>query len=76
MTQSVGEIHPIPEDIRARLKALDLWEKYEARPPYQQNDYIGWIEQARREKTRDMRLNQMLDELKNGGLYMKARWTG
>ena len=71
-----GEIHPIPEDIRALLKDSGLQEKYEARPPYQQNNYIGWIEQARREKVRDKRLVQMLDELRAGGLYMKSRWMG
>jgi uncharacterized protein YdeI (YjbR/CyaY-like superfamily) len=70
------EIHPIPDDIRRLLHDRGLWEAYQARPPYQQNDYLGWIEQAKREDTRDKRIMQMLDELKSGGLYMKMRWTG
>jgi uncharacterized protein YdeI (YjbR/CyaY-like superfamily) len=70
------EIHPIPDDIRRLLHDRGLWEAYQARPPYQQNDYLGWIEQAKREDTRDKRIMQMLDELEVGGLYMKMRWTG
>ena len=72
----IRDIHPIPEDIRKLLKDRGLYEKYEARPPYQQNDYLGWIEQAKREGTRHNRIEQMLDELAAGGLYMKMRWTG
>jgi uncharacterized protein YdeI (YjbR/CyaY-like superfamily) len=70
------EIHPMPEDIRQLLKGRGLYDRYEARPPYQQNDYLGWIGQARREGTRSKRIEQMLDELEVGGLYMKMRWTG
>jgi uncharacterized protein YdeI (YjbR/CyaY-like superfamily) len=70
------DIHPISDDIRQLLHDHSLWEAYQARPPYQQNDYIGWIEQAKREGTRQNRIEQMLDELKAGGLYMKMRWTG
>ncbi len=72
----IHEIHPIPDDIRRLLHNRGLWDAYQARPPYQQNDYIGWIEQAKRTDTRDRRIHQMLDELEAGGLYMKMRWTG
>jgi uncharacterized protein YdeI (YjbR/CyaY-like superfamily) len=44
---------------------------YRSRPPYQQNDYIGWINHAKREETKAKRLNQMLAELTNGDKYMK-----
>ena len=70
------EIHPMPEDVRKLLKDRGLYDHYEARPPYQQNDYLGWIEQAKREGTRHNRIEQMLDELEAGGLYMKMRWNG
>ena len=73
---TVREIHPMPDDIRAALKARGLYGKYEERPPYQQNDYIGWIGQAKRDETRQKRIKHMLDELVAGGLYMKMRWTG
>jgi hypothetical protein len=35
------------------------------------NDYIGWINRAKLQKTKEKRLNQMLDELEIGGVYMK-----
>ena len=66
----------MPEDIRKLLKDRGLYDRYEARPPYQQNDYLGWISEAKREGTRHNRIEQMLDELDVGGLYMKMRWTG
>jgi hypothetical protein len=40
-------------------------------PPYQQNDYIGWITRARRPETQEKRLDQMLEELEKGDVYMK-----
>lgn len=49
---------------------------YDARPPYQRNDYLRWIKAARTEETQARRLEQMLAELEDGGLYMKAPWTG
>jgi uncharacterized protein YdeI (YjbR/CyaY-like superfamily) len=49
---------------------------YKARPPYQQNDYLGWIARAKREETRQRRLDQMLAELQDGATYMKMRWNG
>lgn len=33
--------HPIPSDVTQRLQQEGLTEKYNSRPPYQQNDYIG-----------------------------------
>ncbi|MCL2164923.1 MAG: YdeI/OmpD-associated family protein [Oscillospiraceae bacterium] len=52
------------------LQQNDLWERYRARPLYQQNDYIGWIARAKRGETRQKRLDQMLDELRSGDAYM------
>jgi len=70
------EIHEIPDFVRDALKARGLMDLYRARPPYQQNDYIGWITRAKTETTRQKRLNQMLDELERGGVYMKMKWRG
>ncbi|HEV8575383.1 MAG TPA: YdeI/OmpD-associated family protein [Dehalococcoidia bacterium] len=44
------------------------------RPPYQQNDWVGWIARAKREDTRQERLAQMLEELEGGEMYMGMRW--
>ncbi len=45
---------------------------YEQRPRYQRNDYLGWIGRAKRPETRRKRVDQMIDELRRGGIYMKT----
>lgn len=65
----------MPDFIRDALTARGLMDAYRARPPYQQNDYIGWVTRAKLEATRKKRLDQMLDELERGGVYMKMKWT-
>ncbi len=66
--------YPMPDFVRAALLAAGLMEAYRERPPYQQNDYIGWITRARREETRQRRLEQMLAELQAGDRYMKMAY--
>jgi uncharacterized protein YdeI (YjbR/CyaY-like superfamily) len=70
------KIQPIPGFVRDALKARRLVEKYKARPAYQRNDYILWINTAETQPTKQKRLDQMLDELETGGVYMKAKWNG
>ena len=67
------EKHLIPEYIKKALDENDVIADYEARPAYQQNDYIGWIERAKRQETKEKRLQQMIGELKTGGVYMKMK---
>lgn len=62
--------YPMPEDVRDALERSGLTAAYQARPAYQQNDYVGWIERAKRPETRRKRLRQMLHELTAGGVYM------
>ncbi len=64
------ERYAMPDDIAAALNQHHLRERYDARPPYQRNDYIGWITGAKRGETRQKRLTQMLDELRAGDAYM------
>lgn len=68
------DIHEMPEIVREALIESDLMDRYHDRPPYQQNDYIGWINRAKREETKQKRLDQMLDELRQGDVYMKMEW--
>ncbi len=68
--------YEMPEFFRDALNKRGLMQKYITRPPYQQNDYIGWITRARLEATRQKRLNQMLDEVERGGVYMTMKWNG
>ncbi|MFH2000623.1 MAG: YdeI/OmpD-associated family protein [Planctomycetota bacterium] len=66
--------YPIPEFVKKALIKGDLMEAYKNRPPYQQNDYIGWITRAKRDETKEKRLNQMLDELKSNDRYMNMKY--
>ncbi|MDX1591217.1 MAG: YdeI/OmpD-associated family protein [Balneolaceae bacterium] len=63
-------IHPMPDFVQSALEKRGLMDDYNARPAYQQNDYLGWINRAKLEETKQKRLNQMLDELEKGGVYM------
>jgi uncharacterized protein YdeI (YjbR/CyaY-like superfamily) len=67
-------IHAMPADVRRALDERGLLDAYRGRPPYQRNDYLGWIARAKREETRERRLAQMLDELAGGDRYMRMRW--
>jgi uncharacterized protein YdeI (YjbR/CyaY-like superfamily) len=64
-------LHPMPEFVRSALEDRKLMAAYLERPAYQQNDYIGWITRAKLPATRQKRLNQMLDELFRGDVYLK-----
>ncbi len=66
----------MPDFVRDALEAHRLMAQYEARPPYQRNDYLLWINKAQREATKQKRLAQMLEELKSGGVYMRMAWNG
>lgn len=66
--------HPMPAFVREALLSRGLMEAYRARPPYQRNDYLGWIGRAKRDETKQRRLAQMLDELAAGDRYMNMRW--
>lgn len=68
------ERHAMPDDVAAALEERGLTEAYAERPPYQRNDYVGWIGRAKLEATRKRRIEQMLDELERGDVYMKMEW--
>ncbi len=69
-------LQQMPDDIAGALAARGLRAAYDARPPYQRNDYLAWIGRAKRRETRDRRIAQMLGELEAGDLYMKMAWNG
>jgi uncharacterized protein YdeI (YjbR/CyaY-like superfamily) len=66
----------MPDEMRQALEARGVMAAYEARPPYQQNDYVAWITRGKLEATRAKRMQQMLDELATGGVYMHMKWNG
>ena len=63
-------VQPMPDDVRAELDERGLMGLYRERPFYQRNDYLAWIGRAVKVETRRKRIEQMLDELEEGGIYM------
>lgn len=68
--------NPMPNFIRNAPNERGLMDAYQSRPPYQQNDYIDTlcVTHAKQESTKQNRLDQMLDELEGGKIYMKMAW--
>lgn len=60
----------MPDDVKDALYQNEVYSDYVDRPYYQRNDYLWWIKDAKRDKTRQKRVKQMVDELKRGGIYM------
>lgn len=60
----------MPAFVKQALEGRGLMDEYIERPAYQQNDYIGWISRAKRQETKEKRLQQMLEEHEKGGVYM------
>jgi uncharacterized protein YdeI (YjbR/CyaY-like superfamily) len=67
-------LNEMPDFVRDALLEHGLMEAYDSRPPYQRNDYLGWIARAKRPETKEKRLAQMLEELRDGTKYMKMDW--
>lgn len=66
----------MPDFVRDALERSGLRAAYDARPPYQRNDYLLWINKVKRESTKYKHLAQMLEELEVGGVYMGMKWNG
>jgi uncharacterized protein YdeI (YjbR/CyaY-like superfamily) len=64
----------MPEFVRAALDERGLREQYDARPAYQRNDYLLWINTAKHDEPKQKRLSQMLEELEEGFVYMRMDW--
>ncbi len=62
--------HTMPGFVKQALKKQGLLEAFEKRPDYQQNDYLGWIHDGKIHEIKLKRLQQMLDELAKGGIFM------
>lgn len=72
----VRDLQPMPDFVREAIRRRGLTDEYESRPAYQRNDYLMWINKAKRAETKQKRLTQMLDELSRGGVYMRMNWNG
>jgi hypothetical protein len=64
----------MPGFVKNALKKRGLLETYKKRPAYQQDQYLGWIDEAKIQDLKLKRLNQMLDELEKGGIFMEKEY--
>lgn len=64
---SAGVVHGVPEDLRKLLvgdrAALERWEDI---TPLARNEWLCWIEDARKPETRHRRMDRARTELKEG----------
>ena len=62
-----GVVHDVPTDLRSILiadeEALDLWEGL---TPLGRNEWICWIEDAKKSETRQRRIDRLLNDVKEG----------
>jgi len=64
---SGGAVHALPQDIRDMLlhnpPALEAWEDI---TPLARNEWICWIESAKKEETREKRMSIASEQLEEG----------
>jgi uncharacterized protein YdeI (YjbR/CyaY-like superfamily) len=62
-----GVVHELPDDLReallANAAALDAWNDI---TPLARNEFICWVEDAKRETTRVRRIRRTQEELEDG----------
>jgi uncharacterized protein YdeI (YjbR/CyaY-like superfamily) len=64
---SEGVVHNLPIDLKGTLvsnpKVLDLWESL---TPLARNEFICWVESAKKVETRNHRIKRVSEELLEG----------
>ncbi|HEU5106686.1 MAG TPA: YdeI/OmpD-associated family protein [Solirubrobacterales bacterium] len=69
MSQTVpgGAVHPLPPDLRKTLvastTALAAWHDI---TPLARNEFICWVEDAKKQETRERRIRRTREELEEG----------
>jgi FKBP-type peptidyl-prolyl cis-trans isomerase (trigger factor) len=62
----------MPPHIKVALEERQVRADFDARPAYQRSDYLAWIVRAKEVRIQEKRLQQMLDELEAGGVFMRG----
>ena len=69
-------VHELPEDLRAALasnaNALTAWQDI---TPLARNEFICWVEDGKKEATRDRRIRRTQEELEEG-MRRPCCWPG
>ena len=73
---ATGVVHSVPDDLRDALlgdsDALAFWEDI---TPLARNEWICWVEDAKKQETRRNRIERVCTELK-GGKRRPCCWSG
>lgn len=71
-----GVVHTLPADLREALlgdgSALEAWKDI---TPLARNEFICWVEDAKKEQTRERRIRRTREEL-NDGMRRPCCWPG
>jgi len=72
-----GVVHELPKDLREALVAngngaLDAWKDI---TPLARNEFICWVEDARKPETRERRIRRTQEELEEG-MRRPCCWPG
>lgn len=65
----------MPGFVRSALAARSLTDAYQARPKYQQTEYLSWIHAGKLNDEKRKRLALMLDELAANSGFQGKPWT-
>jgi uncharacterized protein YdeI (YjbR/CyaY-like superfamily) len=66
---------PIPGQIKTALAKQKLLDAFLARPDYQRDDYLTWLDAAKLPEQRQQRMTQFLEEIGKGDVYMGQPWS-
>ena len=73
---SHGTVHKVPRDMREVLLSkqalVSLWEDI---TPLARNEWICWVEDAKKQETRDRRISIMVDKM-SAGKRRPCCWAG
>ncbi|MEZ6256025.1 MAG: YdeI/OmpD-associated family protein [Patescibacteria group bacterium] len=62
-----GVVHKVPTDLRemlvADIKVLDAWQNI---TPLARNEWLCWVESAKKSETREKRIKRVANDLLNG----------
>ncbi|MCA9308674.1 YdeI/OmpD-associated family protein [candidate division WWE3 bacterium] len=62
-----GVVHKVPADLRemlvADIKVLDAWQNI---TPLARNEWLCWVESAKKSETREKRIKRVANDLLNG----------
>ncbi len=75
-TIATGTVHDLPADLRKALaadpKVLAIWEDI---TPLARNEWICWVEDAKKAETREIRIKKGFSKMR-GGMRRPCCWAG